>query len=532
MKCPEKGEGGWIKALGLGAGVVVALFAPRLSGQNGGPVVQLPPIFVEARSGSITPWLYAEVPGFEVLSACSESGSVRFVEQLRRRRLELADLVPERFLFQSSMPMQLILIPRSMEESLAQEMTQEMAHAGKNANGGAYASPVGYVPATHLRLEEVDSTAMYVVVDFPAVRILGFDFGKATNVIFAPDYFRYLIEAHAPALPEWCAVGLERLYVAERFKSDQSEFSPESWVSESCTEMLRSEPNAVRALLPLRELFAPKLPAAATQEYRRIWAGEAELFLRWALSDELLDGRNRLWRFADLAASQPVTEALFQQCFGLDFAEGRDALSDFLVTAVGNDLRWRAAAVPAMPHPEFRTASPAEIHRVQGEWSRRVLRLVASRFPALLPLYTGHAQRILQGSYDHGERDGRLLTSLGLLRAQLGDEAGARGVLEQAIAAGVQRPLGLLTLARLRYVQALNHPEGAAGHFTETQAQSILGLVDAALRQGPPLVEAYVVAANVAAQLGRLPTAAERRRLNRGAALFPGNSTVVLAAAR
>ena len=99
-------------------------------------------------------WLYGEMPGFVVLSNCSETVTERFVQRIGKRGTELAGLVPDEFLFHTSEPTLLILMPSARGKRMVAEMSKVM-------NTVAAATSA----APHLRLTEVDSTAMYFLLD-------------------------------------------------------------------------------------------------------------------------------------------------------------------------------------------------------------------------------------------------------------------------------------------------------------------------------------------------------------------------------
>jgi len=536
----------------MAAGAVRAIVLPATeTARTAEKEVALPPMLVVA---SRLDWVHGEAPGFEVLSCCSKDATELFVQRISQCMAELASLVPEEFLLHASEPTLLILVPPAREQAMAAEMAKMMTSVAVSMN-----------TAPHLRLTDVDSTAMYVVVDSaPREWLTGDSRGLGPRYLYftlSPDFVRSLIQMRQPTVPDWCAVGLAGLFGsgddqapppadgarltrvipgwygptnvpdADADRIASLAFNPDPWISRLDADVLRDNGDAPRPLLPMQELFAGRPAAGKSPDYQKVWEAQSELFVRWALSGKTPGGSAAFWRFARLATRQAVTEELFQSCFGLDYADARDALSDYLPEALRNRVPWPGPVSLPEP-PELRAATQSEIDRIKGEWGRRVLRPVRSNCPDLLHFYVDQAKKALQGAFERGERDPRLVGTLGLLRLDTGEEAGARQALEEAVAAGATRPLVLVELARLRLKEYLQHPTAAPGNLGEDQAANIMSLIRKALAQQPPLRGAYSVAADVMSHLGRDPNPAERAMLDGGAQLYAADTALVLQAAK
>ena len=59
----------------------------------------------------------------------------------------------------------------------------------------------------------------------------------------------------------------------------------------------------------MRELFVPATPVGKSEKYRRVWEAQSELFVRWAFSENVDGGRERLRRFVAAAATQTAITA-------------------------------------------------------------------------------------------------------------------------------------------------------------------------------------------------------------------------------
>jgi hypothetical protein len=415
-------------------------------------------------------------------------------------------------------------------DKLDKEMAQELEELSTASNDRSR-----FEPMNDLRLSDPDSTYIFVILRDWQWRTNQRMGNRGPPTVCSPAYLHFLIDSRAPPLPEWYSVGVSALYKSSLSpellpiaNNGTEDFEPDRWLSEDTARVLRSYGGAPRPLLPMRELLVPTIPAGKSEEYRHVWEAQSELFVRWAYSENVAEGRGRLRRFVAAAATQPITQDLFQSCFGMNFADARDALSDYLAPAVQKPLKVPWAPTAAPQPVEVREANPEEIHRIKGEWARRTLRIIKENYPQALPLYVEKTRRLLQRSYDHGERAPQLLASLGLFRIDTGDTTGGRGILDEHPEAVAARPMAGLARAQLQVLDALQKPAGPNGMLSEDQAARILGSVWATLQPTPPIEGAYMLAARVLKHLGRDPTDLERARLNEGARLFPRNPQLAI----
>jgi len=504
------------------------------------PVV-LPPFLVQEFKAGELEWIHGQDEHFEVLSACDPEETQEFVQQIREQRRELGRVVPEEFLLQTTLPTTLILFPTSLKSQMNAEIVHAIERSGQGAREAQHLSSV-----EDLRLSDQDSTFIFVFLDDWSWRTYRWQrqsgLRQGDSVVYLPTYVRFLLQAHAPAVPDWYVTGSASFY--QSIALDPAGllggrpagpvwdyFRPDSWISDEAAKALRAHPEAPRVLIPLPELFAPLAPVRKSDEYRQTWAAEAELFVRWALSGKVADGPAKLRRFVAASTGSPPTEEVFEACFGLGYADALEALSDYLPEAVREPVEQPLPRPVAAQSMEFASAAPEDVHRLKGEWFRRTLQLVRRDYPQALPLYVDQARKLLQGSYDRGERDPRLIASLALLRIDLGDVAGGTALLAGNPDAARSRPLTLLKVAQQRLVAALTHPAGSTGALSEEQREGVLEPLAKADRQDPPIEGGYLLGALLAAHAGAAPTPAERARLNEGARLFPRDAALVVKAA-
>jgi hypothetical protein len=504
-------------------------------------VVELPPMLVEAAGTSPPRWLYGRMPGFEVLSCASAEVTEDLTLRLYRLRVELGELVPASLPVQRDEPFTIILYPQSRAQSLSQALNEHLDRGqGQNLPAGRLHPP------PNLDLDDPDSDLLFSVVDDHSTKLAwspgSFYTGgsRYDGIVFSPEYIGRLFSDRVPALPPWFIYGMARFYGAISHTDDGLEFAPDDWLSpESATAARRDGADAFRATLPLSELFRGQPPAppadAAARERAKLWLAESVLFVRWSIDSPAhrqYQARAALWKFAEAASHAPVTEELFRQCFGMGYSDARDEMSDYLARAVHRSVEVDLDSDPPLPKLRLSDAAPADLHRIKGDFARRTLRLVRESHPALLPIYVGQAREVLQGAYDDGERDPRLVADLGLLCREAGSLAEARRYLEEGFRSGTMRPSALAELARLRLAPYLAAAREGSRRPPATQVESILAPIRAARRLQPPQLLTYVVVASLCGLDPARVTPEERALLAEGADYFPSATLLVLAAVR
>jgi len=236
-------------------------------------------------------------------------------------------------------------------------------------------------------------------------------------------------------------------------------------------------------------------------------------------------------KFLDLASQGSVTEAGFQECFGLTFAEGEKALSNY----VRETLRTPLEILPkiSIPKTSFkpRQATKAEIFRIKGELERLEAGYVRRQNPAFSKMYLEQSLRTFQSATSEADRkDPRLLAAEGLSESEANHTARARELLEAATHSGVVRPAAYCELARLRLAEARAHPLGPDGKLSVTQTAAVLGPLFTARQQHPPLAEVYTLIAETWSNSAFVSTRRELAVLDEGVRLFPGDTTLIFAA--
>ncbi len=487
MKRALRRCGGWWIALAA----LVAGAAAQEPDVASGPAVQLPPMIVED-SAKLPPWLYARVDGAEFLSRCSTRTTRGYVET-RQARLQLLEwLVPREFFLQLDVPGITVLYSQKLRSGAQEKMIEEVLRTRSRNRGGN--SDVGALP--NMMLDDRDATGVFAYIDEEEF--------ESKGLTVATDYVHFLLERRTPRLPEWLREGITTIYSQSTLEK-RIVIDPLLWVSPMETSALRAESGRPRALLAASDFFsAATWREEAGRSLRgRTLRAQSALFVRWAL--EPRHGmREAFWRFAARAAEEPVSEAMFEACFGFGFSDWRDRLSDYLPVAVSERLTLTPPDFPRAARVAIRPATASEIARLRGEWERLSIALVRRRYPEFGDHYVGQARRTLQRAHDSGDRDARLFALLGLCEVDAGNDAGAREFLERAVAERVVRPRAYYELARLRLAE-LTREGGAAREFEAEEIAPVLEPLRRGLAQAPPMADAFALLADVWARCGTAP---------------------------
>jgi hypothetical protein len=500
--------------------------------------ISLPPMLVEER---LTPlrWRYLELPGLEVLSLCDDAVTREFVRRCYRLEQVLREIVPARFQGTSSVPEIQILFNEDLRRAKAQEIMEEMLrrekqHPRPSWSSAPFADAAATLPtmpflATHqrsrvqflpnLRLSDIDVTAVFAATHESNVNLLEFT--------FIADRIRYLLERRVPALPDWFIVGTVGFYERTQLRDDGITIDSAWWISEADTRVLLEDDHP-RTLWPMQELFAARRPRPGEEQgaHVEVWRAQCALFVRWALLEENGARKEALWNFVDRLETNPLSEELFRECFGLGFADVRDRLSDYLPDAVARGATMRAPKLIEPPDLKPRAATDLEIARLRGEWERMQISYVRRRFPEMTAKYVDQTRNTLDGAYGRGERDPRLLASIGLTECDAGNSTGARAFLEAAARAKVVRPRVYLELARMRY--DVVRAEAGEAKLDAAQVERVLEPLRALRTLEPPLPEAFGLLAEVLSRSAHAPTADDLAWLTEGATKFPRFSPLVL----
>ncbi len=504
--------------------------------------VALPPFIVEELAKG-PPWRYGEAMGFEVLSRCGDATTRRVVDAHFQLHSLLGEILPPALRVAFSVRPALVLYDEELQPAASQEVIRQMlktqpatadtdllAMAGGGFRGrGAVpeATPARrYSFSPNLRLWDRDSMTVFMIVrrdDFDGDRLA-----------LTHDYISFMVKSRVPTLPPWFGVGFLAFYRQVKFDGGRLEVDPLEWISRVQTEALKADPKTAVPVPPLGDFLALRMspvPAPHAVEPMKVWAAQAELFVRWGLDAEKQTLRPAFWRFVERCAVESPSEALFRECFGFDFAAAQTQLAAYLATAVRRGPRFEPARRPKLPAWELRNASDVEIARIKGDMERLEVPYVKNLSAELAPKYLEQARRTLRRAYDRDAREPGLLAVMGLCEVDGGNDAGAHELLESAARLGPLRPRANYELGRLRLAAARAAAGAPDGRLSVNQTAEVLQPLFAARQGEPPLPEVYEAIADTWAATSATPTRGHLAVLDEGVRLFPRRLPLVFRAA-
>ena len=500
------------------------------------PPVALPAYTVTDSRGLPPPeaWRYAQIPGFEVLSNASDRETGKLLRDFQLFNQAIGVIWPA-LLNNSSGPVSLIICGRG----------------GKFDDFVPKGTATGPMEA-HSSLFFSTPEHSAIVVDFQTrdIVLAGLEAENASGVPNSGtmevdpykqlyrEYVHALMARTSPRLPAWCEEGLVQLVMGMKFDRRSIEFAKlEDPNAVSVAQFLAASENAAseaagevatataaaedqdfnaalqrRALMPLQEMFAVAHDSpVARNPLHSSWAKQSAAFVHLCLYGENQRFQKGFLTFLLRGAKEPVTEALFQECFGLTYKKMLVELRGYIDFTNYKSIQMIAKKGGEIPEPAplvLRAATEAQVGRIKGDAQE-----MAGR--------TDDARRTFLAAYARGERDPALLAALGLHEHAAGDDERAQKFLEAATAAGVVRPRAYLELARLRYSAAVAKPAGAAGKLSDAQTAGIATPLLVARSQPPALPEIYLLLADTLVLGAGSPPRETLQVLLDGVNLFP-----------
>jgi hypothetical protein len=367
------------------------------------------------------------------------------------------------------------------------------------------------------------------------------------------EYTRFLFSRTTPRLPVWFEEGMAQLVMSMEFSRRRVVFGKiddpagatsvlagDTAANSGATDAMGDGGDALafpgeapvidssfnvalahRALMPMDTMFAVTRDSpVARNPIGNAWAKQSAAFVHLCLY-----GRGRRFQkpflaFVARCAREPANEAMFKECFGRGYDKMLGELRAY-VEFTDYDFQQYNIKGGGFPEParlDLREASQAEIGRIKGETLRAAGKAEAARNEMTL-------------AYLRGERDPRLLASLGLIKLELGEKEDAAKLLDAATTAKVGRFRAYIELARLRYEQARAQPGGAEGKFSAAQTVAVLRPLFAVRAQKTVSPELYELIADAWTASVAAPTYENLGALTEGVRQFPHDVALVLKAA-
>lgn len=516
---------------------LISLLAPGFLALSGlaadtatvGPTVELPKLTVTESAGlpELEAWRHGQVAGFEVLSNASDREAKRL----------LADFAK----FQQAVR---LVWPSALKPVAASSLLlcgrDRKFDAFVPANLRAGEAPV---PSLFLRNREqvaivVDLEARRVEIKDPLVALTN----NAPSVEYEIDAYRqlyreyvhYLLSQGEVRQPAWLEEGLAQIVMdielndrtlllgkIETYRGSATGGSPVAAEDTDATvsdAVVGEQPfNFVlqyRSLLPFDRFFA----ITHTDEEARqplgntLWAKQAYAFVHFCLFGEKLQYKEALVTFVNRLAREPVSEALFKECFGVGYAEMNKQLRGYIRYTKHKYQKYVLTETDRVTPDSIALAdaTPAEVGLLKGD----ALRLA------------GHPEAALteyRATYVRGGRDPALLAALAEVQP---DPALARRFNDEAVRTGVNRPSAYLRQVRSRLADFKAEP-GADGKFTPTQMSALLTPLFKARSLPPPVPETYELIAEAWAGSSVPPKPEHLGVLDEGVRKFPHDSELL-----
>jgi hypothetical protein len=524
-----------------------------------------------------SPWQYASVPGFEILSRASDDETNWWIVALQRGVFLENAVLPRDWMPDSQVPYTVILDDTDLSEIPTGQLHTKPIKFDKPEDALTWGKLSDQVNVSAL-IGSNDPDTAASNVNLHEVDIKGMAYASIT----LDRMFRC-----APQLPRWVLAGLQGntaglfresflLDMGYRFSMDggvRGAVGPGSlWVSLEETEHLLKEIKKAKEkkkayAVPMPHLDALFSEAPVPAEDSALWESESALFLRWGLMGPGHDDRDLSRAFLELvrrARTKPVTEAVFTACFGFGYADMEHRLQDFLQKTLAQPNEVDVEFPKVFPDPDLAPATADQIGRILGDWLRmqgddlrgndadmsreslyaagRMLErayrndngLPPDAAPAIGAEHTAagpgnnafgaaHVMKpfVVSASKLHNPQ---LLAVYGLYERDAGDADKARELLEAAAKAGAVRPRAYLALAELRYAQAIASPE-AGRKLSAKQEESVLDPLKVALAYpNPPDPDAYNLFVETWRHCEAKPAPEDIRTIAEGVAYSPRNT--------
>lgn len=527
--------------------VLCALAGARLAAQDVAkePVIELP-TYTVTDSRELPPpekWSYARIEGFEVLSNASDRATKNLVRDFQKYFLAIG-LVWPGVQRPAAVPAALIICGRGGKFDRFMppgEQRPDRAMASLSLRDREQSAIVIDYEAKVINLTTPEGTEAMAAA--PTTDADGNALGGGGDPGFEVDayrqlyreYIRFLLAGVQPRAPAWLEEGLAQIFMAmevtdRRITVGQLE-DPNAISAEQAA--LNANGNggtapqqdrdfnaalARRALMPLAEMFAVAADSpTARNPLGSTWAKQSYAFVHWGLYGNSGKNQRAFITFITRLAKEPLSEALFRECFKKSYKDMALELRGYVDFTVHNIAGIQAGKGEKLPEPvafELREATQSEIGRLVGD----TLRLAGHDDTAHLALIA---------PYIRGERDPQLLAALGLLERKRGDDVRAKKFLEAAARGKAVRPRAYLELAQLRLAEAIAHPAAAGGKLSADQTAAVLTPLFTAREQPPRLPELYEAISDAWSRSIVTPSAGHLVVLDEGVRMFPRNTPLI-----
>ena len=511
-----------VSIFGLFLVALTSVAAADVSVTPAEPATELPALVVDAQR-ELPPresWRYGQTADWEVLS----NGSDRVAKRLVRELAEFQALVGVMFpaIAGTSADVPLVLVLCGNDKSFNQFQPDSDWDVRDHTQSFMGEADGRLVMGVHVVVgeREIDDTETMPaeVEDGAAVASAGVIAADPYAAV-KRQYFRFLFTRAVGSPPEWLESGVARLLGSvERTQKGFMIGKIGSFTGGAADDFQGLFAVARRAMPPLETLLTASRPEK--QEEQAAWEMLAYAFVHKCLMEGRGKNQEKFLNFAQQASRKPVSEAMFQECFGRSFAQMEKDLWVYVNAGSFKHMRLtlpKDMSVPKPPEIALRDGTDSEVGRIKSSGFR------AMNQPAL-------AYNELLAPYIRGERDPRLLGALGVVQVERDQHEKARKLLEAAYAQKTTEAAALVTLARLRLEEARAKPGAVPDRLSKRQVIDVLTPLFAAREQLPRRSELYQLIAETWRYSGQAPTAANLEVVAEGVNVFPRDVALVLAA--
>jgi len=519
----------------LCATVSLALAGPAVSAASKaappteGDTVKLPTMTVTeaANLPELEAWRYARIPGFEVLANASDNETRRLLVDFQKFQQAVKLIWPA-----PVKPVAAATIILCGKDNKFDEFT------GKKSIVEGTLTPSLFIRNREQISILVDLQTQQVSIN-DAVALL--NTGSA-SVEYQVDHYRQLYREYIHYLlsqgelrpPAWLEEGLAQIIMdidlrdktliygkVDTYRGEASGGSPveaDEFDASVASAVVGEQPfNVVlqhRAFIPFEQFFAitHQSPEAQSPLGNNLWAKQAYAFVHFCLFGENLRFKDALVTLVGRLVKEPLSEALFKECFKVGYKDMSKQLRAYLRYTKHKYQQYNLQDTDrlSLESIELQPADATQIGLIKGD----ALRLAGR---------TGQALAEYRMAYLRGSRDPALLAGLGAVE---GDPETARKYIDLAVKNGVNRPSAYVKQAQMRLNDFKTDP-GPDGKLTATQVGLVLTPLFKARSLPPPLPETYETIAATWALSSVAPKPEHLTVLDEGARRFPRDSNLL-----
>jgi hypothetical protein len=502
--------------------------------QNKKPIV-LPPMIVVGTRIDPHPWLYARVPGLEVLSKMSPSETKDYADGFLTAEQMLDAIVPEEIWGCQGRPKILVICDGDATTANA-DYTRRLDLDLLNKTTDSNSPPLDAFSAAQQHLQHVrnpnikqqlaayydlEETIFFNRWTDPTQSTDDFAAGNdGADVLVGRSLFRYLLQHRAPPLPPWLAEALPAVMAQSHFYTGRMGLKMDGFSAWPGANRSFDVPDLPHRLLPLDMLFAARPPPRDSPDFS-LWSYQSALFLRWGFNQP------QFWKFAGVAMHEGASEKAFYDCFGMSYGEGEAMLRQEFSRCVG-ELYFHVQKIRPSEELKFGLATDVEIRRIVADLDRLESDYLRSRYPDIAKAYLDDALAILANGYKKGDRDPEFFAVWGLCAVADGDSAKARKFLETMAAEnGAIRPDAYIALAKLRLAEDLTKVAASGGRLDKQHTAAVLEPLSKAISVSPPLREECELFLDVCEHSSFAFNANNRNFLLTAVSLFPDDAELI-----